>query len=150
MKWRSISILFSLTLISLVLSRPDDISAASAQAGGVVVVCNDSVAAASLSRDDVQEMFLGRKTRWSDGQKVVLATLKEGDAHELFLGKYVGTTSPKFLNHWKKQAFTGRGRMPNGFATPDDLMDFVRKTAGAVGYVPSSAYQSQVKSITIE
>jgi len=104
----------------------------------------------SLSRDAVQEIFLGRKTRWSDGRKIVLATLKEGRAHEVFLWRYVGKTPHQFRNYWKAQVFTGRGASPAAFASPDELSEFVKNTSGAIGYLPAGAYQSRLKNVLIE
>ena len=131
-------------------SCPGELSAAPGKAGNVIVICNGSVKAESLKADDLQEIFLGRKTRWADGQKIVLATLKEGEAHDFFIVEYVGKTPHQFLNYWRQQVFTGRGRMPGTFATPQELIEFVMKTPGAVGYVPAGAYQDQAKSLTIE
>lgn len=150
MNWRIIPVLIALAFIGIAASGPSELFASSGSAGEVIVICNDSVTASSLSKDDIQEIFLGRKTRWDDGQKITLAILKEGPTNDLFLNEYVEKTPSQFLNYWKKQAFTGRGRVPDTFSTPEELADFVKKTPGAIGYIPPNAYQNQFKSITIE
>ncbi len=150
MKWRIIPVLIAVLFIGIAVSGPTGLFATSGRAGDVVVICNDSVPASSLSRDNIQEMFLGRKTRWSDGQKITLTLLKDSDANDVFLEEYVEKTPQQFRDYWKKQAFTGRGRIPDTFASPQEVIEFVKNTPGAVGYIPASAYESQVKSITIE
>ncbi len=150
MKWRIIPVLIAILFIGIAASGPTRLSASSGRAGDVIVICNDSVPAGSLSRDNIQEMFLGRKTRWGDGQKITLSLLKDSEANDVFLEEYVEKTPPQFRDYWKKQAFTGRGRVPDTFATPQEIIEFVTNTPGAIGYIPASAYQSRVKSITIE
>lgn len=123
---------------------------APAYADDVVVICNESVLADTLNRSDIKKIFLGRKTRWTGGEKITFATLKGGQAHELFLNLYVGKTTFQFVNYWKKKAFTGKGKVPKSFSTPEELIDYIEETHGAIGYIPSSAYQNQIKSITIK
>ncbi len=150
MNWRIIPVLIIALIMGIAVSGFGKLYAASAEASVVTVVCNESVTADKLTKDNIQEMFMGRKTRWNDGQKIVLSTLKEGPAHEAFLNEYVESTPQQFLTHWKKQVYTGRGKMPMSFNTTQELIDFVKKNPGAIGYVPSAEYQNQAKSITIE
>ncbi|HPW68782.1 MAG: substrate-binding domain-containing protein [Deltaproteobacteria bacterium] len=151
MKLRSIPLIAHIVLACMVLSVFGGfIFPAGHAASEVMVVANDSVPVESLSRDAVQEIFLGRKTRWSDGQKIVLATLKEGDDHRDFLRMYVGKTPHQFQNYWKSQVFTGRGKAPDAFTSPDELAEFVANTPGAIGYLPQRAYQNQLKILMIE
>ncbi len=151
MKLRSIPLIARIVLAGIVFSAFGGfIVPAGHAASEVMVVANDSVPLESLSRDAVQEIFLGRKTRWSDGQKITLATLKEGEEHGDFLRMYVGKTPHQFKNYWKSQVFTGRGKAPEAFTSPDELAEFVTNTPGAIGYLPQRAYQNQLKSLMIE
>jgi ABC-type phosphate transport system substrate-binding protein len=121
-----------------------------AYAEDVIVICNEYVVVDTLNRNDVKKIYLGRKTRWDGGEKITFAALKGGQAHELFLKLYVGKTPFQFANHWKKKAFTGKGKVPKSFSTPEELIEYIDQTHGAIGYIPSSAYQNQIKSITIK
>ncbi len=151
MKRRSIPLVICMVLTCIVLPVSGGITALSAHAAAdVLAVVNDSVPEVSLSPDALQEIFLGRKTRWSDGQKIVPATLKEGQAHEEFLRGYVRKTPHQFRNYWKTAVFTGRGTAPDAFDSPDELMEFVKKTPGAIGYLPAGSYQNRLKSLAIE
>ncbi|HNY65277.1 MAG TPA: hypothetical protein PKM41_07535 [Deltaproteobacteria bacterium] len=150
MKWRILPALAAILAVVLLVQDGSEAWSASEAPGGIVVVCNDSVKASSLSRGEIKEMFLGRKTRWADGSRVVLAALREGGASELFLREYVGKTPQQFSRHWNRQTFTGKGRGPDLFAEPGDLIEFVKNTPGAIGYVPADVYQGQVKSVSIE
>ena len=48
---------------------------------------------------------------------------EEGDDHSDFLRMYVGKTPQQFKNYWKSQVFTGRGKAPEAFTSPDELMN---------------------------
>ena len=107
-------------------------------AGDEVVVANASIPGGQLSKDEVKDVFLGIKSTIG-GEVVVLATLKQGDAHEGFLKDVVGKTPSQYLNYWKRQVFTGKGKMPQAFDSEKELLAFVAATKGAVGYAGGAA-----------
>lgn len=123
------------------------ISGGLAYAEDVIIVCNKSVTASSLSQDDIRDIFLGRKTVWDDGQKISFVTMKDGQAHETFLETFVRKTAMQFDLYWKKQVFTGRARTPKAFSTSDGIIDFIERTDGAIGYIPATALEEDLKII---
>jgi len=148
--WKIVHILICASFVGVVLLSAAGLFPGMAYAGDVVVICNDSVTVDTLNKRDIKNIFLGKKTRWEGGDKISFVTLKGGDAHDLFLKLYVRKTSSQFSNYWKKKAFSGKGRIPKSFGTPEELIDYVMKTPGAIGYVPSDAYQDQIKSMMID
>ena len=149
MKSRIVHILICASFFGVVILGALTISPPAVFADDMMVICNDSVSIDSLEKKDVKNIFLGRKTRWADGDKINFVTLKSGPVHDLFLKLYVGKTLSQYNNYWKKRAFTGKGKVPKSFATPEELIGYVVKTRGAIGYIPFSAYQNQIKSISI-
>ncbi len=118
-------------------------------AGDVVLVCHKSVPEDSLTRRDIKNIFLGKKTEWADSQKIVFVTLKGSEAHEFFLREYLGKTMFQYANYWKKQLFTGKGRPPRSFDTDTELIKYVANTKGAIGYVSSGADRDSVKVVSV-
>lgn len=118
-------------------------------AGDAVVITNPSVSETTLSKKDVGNIYLGKKTSWSDGSKIIFVVLTGGDTHDTFLNSYVGKTASQFKTFWKKQVFTGKGSPPKEFDSDQAMIDFVAQTAGAMGYVSAGADVSKVKTITI-
>jgi len=121
----------------------------SALAEDSVVICNKSVADNELSKKDMEDIFLGKKTRWSDNQKITFVILKGGEAHISFLSRYVDKTESQFIMYWKKMVFTGEGRLPKAFDTPEELLKYVSETSGAIGYVPANAASDRVKTLIV-
>ncbi|MBI5897097.1 MAG: substrate-binding domain-containing protein [Desulfobacterales bacterium] len=121
-----------------------------AAAGDVVVIANPLVGASSLSKQDVGNIYQGKKSTWDDGSKIVFVVLKGSAAHEQFLTEYVGKNDSQFDTFWKKQVFTGQGSPPQAFDSEQAMLDFVAKTAGAIGYVSANAKVANVKTITVQ
>lgn len=117
-------------------------------AGDVVVIVNPSVPETALSKKDLCNIYLGKKTSWSDGSKIKFVVLK-GDTHASFLKDYVGKTENQFKTFWKKQVFTGKGSPPKEFDSARAMIEYVAQTAGAIGYVPAGTDVSKVKTIII-
>jgi ABC-type phosphate transport system substrate-binding protein len=117
----------------------------SAFAGDVIIVCNKSVAADTLSKSEIKDIFLGRKTRWSDGHKINFVTLEQDPIHEVFLQSFVGKSARQFDYYWDKQVFTGRGKEPKSFKTAGELINYVSNTEGAIGYVTADEFNINIK-----
>ncbi|BBO81059.1 ABC transporter substrate-binding protein [Desulfosarcina ovata subsp. sediminis] len=115
----------------------------------VAIIVNKDLPVDTVSAADIQSIFLGKKTAWSSGEKVVFAVLKDDDARNAFLKLYVKKSPSQYDNYWKKMVFTGKGQMPHSFTTKEEIMAFVNGTPGAVSYVPAPA-DASVKMITVQ
>lgn len=120
-----------------------------ATAGGVLVIANKNVPVDDLNRSEISDIYLGSKTKWENGDKIRVVMLKKGPVHEAFSQNIVGTTPAKLKNFWKKVVFTGTGTPPKIFRKESDLLEFVARTKGSVGYVDASASHDGVKVISI-
>jgi ABC-type phosphate transport system substrate-binding protein len=114
-----------------------------------MVVAHKDFPATGLTRVDLKNMFLGKKTKL-DGKSVVIATLRAGPTHTTFLKTWVAKTPSQFKNYWRKQVFTGKSRAPRAFKSEKDLLAFVRKTPGAIGYVSAGTRTDGARVLTIE
>jgi ABC-type phosphate transport system substrate-binding protein len=111
-----------------------------AQAGDDVrasLIANPAVVNASLTDQEVQNIYLGKKTQWDDGKSITVVTTGNDLLHEAFLKRFIKKTPSQFRIFWKKMEFTGTGTTPNEIATEDAVIEFVKKTEGAMGYVSS-------------
>jgi ABC-type phosphate transport system substrate-binding protein len=104
----------------------------------VTVVANSSVGVSAMSTDDLKRIFLGAKSFLSDGSNVEPVLLQAGAAHEAFLKEYVGKTDAALRSHFKSLVFTGKGSMPKSFASDAEVVSYVARTKGALGYVSNA------------
>lgn len=124
--------------------------ACSAAWAGEIVIVNASVGASSVNRATLELIFLGSAKNYGDGVPVVVATLKEGAVHESFLKSFLSKTPPQFQRAWRDLVFGGgASRLPQSFATEAELVEYVAKTKGAIGYIDDSTPHPGVKVLKI-
>jgi len=116
----------------------------------VVIVANAEAGVDSIGKSDLEKIMLGKKKKWDNGTKIKIAILKEGDTHESFTKDFTGKTASQFKSYWKKLVFTGEGIQPKSFKTEEDLVAYVAKTKGAVGYISSSTAADGVTTVAVQ
>lgn len=118
-------------------------------AGDVQVVVNKKVGVDAVDANTLRDIFLGKKTTLGNGEAIAFVILKEGDTHVTFLKTYIGKTNSQFNRYWKKQVFTGKGKMPKSFSSESSLVEYVVGNAGTIGYVSKGTDVSSVKVISV-
>lgn len=116
----------------------------------VIVIVNKEAPASSLDKASLSDMYLGKKTLWDKNTKVALSVLKGGAIHDQFVEKFVGKTAAQFQSYWNKLLFTGAGTPPTAFKTEKELVDFVARTKGAIGYIDSATAHDSVKVLSVK
>jgi ABC-type phosphate transport system substrate-binding protein len=121
-----------------------------AWAGDVVIVANPITATPTLTKDDIQAIYTGRKTRWNSGGTIVPVLLEEDSIHSSFLSAYIQKTPAQFDTWWKKLVFTGKASPLRSMKTEREVVAFVSRTEGAIGYVSRGAASDSVRIIEIQ
>jgi ABC-type phosphate transport system substrate-binding protein len=124
-------------------------SASFAGAADILVIANKGVSSGSISKDQLKRIYLGKLSRWDNGDKVNFCLVKS-DLLEQFTQDYLGQSAMNYLKYWKKLVFTGKGSMPPFLEKDEDVIQFVAETKGAVGFVPSGANTDSVKVMSVE
>jgi ABC-type phosphate transport system substrate-binding protein len=117
-------------------------------AAATVVIANEDVSSDEIAKRELQKIFLGRSTQFG-GQKLVVVTLGNGSSHQAFTEDYLQMTPQQFTNHWRKIVFSGTGKEPRAFDSEAELVAFVARTPGAIGYVSSGGSHSGVKTLKV-
>ena len=86
----------------------------------------------TLTGTEVKEVYLGDKV-FSGSVKLV--PVDNAAARETFLSKVMGMTPSKYESTWTKKAFRDALNPPNLLSTDAQVVEFVKRTIGAVGYV---------------
>ena len=121
-----------------------------ARAADVKIIANESVGASSVSADELKGVFLATKSSLSDGSHVTPVLEKDGPAHEAFLKEYVGKTDSAFETYYRSLVFTGKASMPKTTASDAEMVAYVAKTKGAIGYVSAGAASEGVKTLEVK
>jgi len=113
---------------------PCAIQAQEVQAPQFIVIGNESVPE-TLLRKEMKQIFLGRMTS-KDGNPIGFVIFTEKEVYAAFLKLSVGKTITQYTNYWKKQVFTGKGRMPMAFKNSAEVLEYVAETEGAISFLP--------------
>lgn len=118
----------------------------SAQSMADVVVIVNAANTNTLTKDDVERIFLGKKTSFPDGSKAQPFYLSPGDgAKEVFDEKSLGKSSAQLKAYWSKLVFTGKGTPPEEVGSSADAVSKVAGDATAVAYIDRAALNDKVK-----
>ena len=114
------------------------------------VVVNKENTISSLTTDDLTRIFLGKKTLWDSGTRIVpTMPEEESPTGELFLSGTLRKSVGQFRAYWKRLLFSGGGAVPKVFRNHDQLLDFVARQPGAIGVVEASAVDDRVRVLEI-
>jgi hypothetical protein len=121
-----------------------------ALAADVKVVANSSVGASSVSSEELKGVFLATKSALADGSRVEPVLAKGGAAHDAFLKEYLGKTDAALQTYYRSLVFTGKASMPKTLTSDAEVVAYVAKTKGAIGYVSAAAAVAGVKTLEVK
>jgi hypothetical protein len=119
-------------------------------ASPVIVIAHSSVQLSQISPDELKGVFLATRTSLADGSEVEPVLLKSGDVHDEFVKQYMGKTVAGLENYYRALVFTGKGAMPRMLKSDAEVLAYVKKTRGAIGYVSDGARTEGVKVLDVK
>jgi ABC-type phosphate transport system substrate-binding protein len=118
-----------------------------------VVIVNSGVAGTSVHRADLAAVFLKKAVRWGDGSPAnpvdqsTTSAVRKGFSENVLHMPAMAVTQ-----YWGRQLVSAASsvRPPTVKGSEDEVLVYVAKTGGAVGYVSSAtALPPGVKAVTI-
>lgn len=108
----------------------------------VVVVVNPQNAAASMSADQVTDVFLGKSTALAPVDLPESSSVR-GE----FYQKVTGKDAAQVKALWTRLIFTGKATPPKEVASSADVKKAVAADPKAIGYMEKNAVDSSVKVV---
>jgi TonB family protein len=124
-------------------------AAVNSLAGEIKVVANPSVKTDMISAGELKRLFLEENISLGDGTHVEPVLAKDGPVHEAFLREYLGLSEDDLQTYYRALVFTGRGSMPKALGSDEEVVAYVARTRGAIGYVSGEASAEGVKTLAI-
>lgn len=110
-----------------------------AQERGYVVIVNEANFVTQVSTAELNRLFMKQTVRWTTGQAVTAVDLRaDAPAREEFSRDVMGRSVSEIKAHWQTVIFSGRGIPPMEAPSEQAVVQFVRTTPGAIGYVSAS------------
>lgn len=112
----------------------------------VAVIVNP--AAGDVSADDIQRLFLGKKSSFSNGGKATPYYLPDNtDERKVFEKEVLKKLPSQIKSYWSKLVFTGKGTPPKILESSEAAIAKVAKEKGAIAYVNASLVNDSVKVV---
>ena len=100
-----------------------------AEAADFVVITHPGL---TLSADDIKDVYIGQMQM---AGSIRLVPVDNGPAQEAFLARVVRMEIGRYNTAWIKKAFRDGVSAPALKAGDAEVLEFVRRTPGAVGYI---------------
>ena len=105
-------------------------------APSVDVIVSPSLTSMRLDRSLLRSVFTMRLRQWPDGSAVRVFVLPDNDPlSDRFYREQLGMYSYVLRTAWDRMVFTGTGFAPTVVQTEKEMIERVRSTPGAIGYV---------------
>jgi hypothetical protein len=76
--------------------------------------------------------------------------MMESVHHELFLRTYIAKSDGPFRSGWKSLVFSGQTSMPKSLPNDAAVVEFVKSTQGAIGYIDNGTPHNGVNVIAVK
>lgn len=114
-----------------------------------VLVVHAGNEVASLTRQEVELIFLSRKRSWADGEKIAVVINENPKIYASFSYTVLKRSPRQYLIFRKKMLFRGQGMPLPTVQTDQEVIDFVSTHVGGFGYVSPEAVTPAVKVVPI-
>lgn len=135
---------FLFVLVSLLIIG----SEAFAGADDILFIVNKSVQA-QINKNTIKKIYLGRKSRWNNHENIKFYTFDSSELIEKFTKTFLGKSKHQFENYWKRQLFTGKGRLPRAIKTLDESFKIIAQTKGSIMFIPAQNQEIHHDNIRI-
>jgi ABC-type phosphate transport system substrate-binding protein len=118
-----------------------------------LVIVHPSVVGTSIKRADLAAVFLKKAARWAGGGGLAVPVDQSGTSpvRKAFSEAVVQQPVAQVVQYWQKQMFSSSALRPPSVKGSDaEVIAFVAKTSGAVGYVNAGTpLPSEVRALTL-
>lgn len=135
-----------ITVLILVFAGASELAAQSYK-----VIVNEANPTESISKKELSDIFLKKKSKWDDGSTITPVDLgTRSTTRSAFTIDVHGQSLGAIRSYWQQASFSGSGTPPLERSSDADVIAFVQAYPGAVGYISDTADPSGVKVLEIK
>ena len=147
---RRVGLLLVVGVLRVVGHAPSATADDSKSSPAFVVVAHPKVPVASASSGLLTDVFLKRRTRWEDGEKVYPVDLKAtSPVRERFSQSVLKRSVAAVRNYWQQRIFSGRALPPPELDSEKAVVRYVANHPGGIGYVGGDTELAGVKVLSV-
>jgi len=114
------------------------------------VIANPSTPVADLSMRELRAIYTMRLDRWEDGTEIQVFVLpQKHPSHQQFCKSVLQALPHQLQAVWYRLVYSGMGRAPTEVRDEQEMLERIRSTPGAIGYVDDGVALSNVQVLSI-
>jgi ABC-type phosphate transport system substrate-binding protein len=115
------------------------------------VIVHPSNPATVVDRKFVADAFLKKISRWNESEAIRPVDLEVDNlARRKFSEDILRRSVSAVKSYWQQMVFSGRDVPPPELDTDEDVIRFVLRYSGSIGYVSGNANLDRVKAVTVK
>jgi TonB family protein len=118
-------------------------------AADIRVIANPSVKTNTISAKELRGVFLLQRKILKDGSAVEPVLQKSGSTHERFLHEFLNRDGEEMNIYYQGLVFTGKASVPKQLNSDAEVVAYVARTRGAIGYTSDGSSTEGVKILTV-
>src|SRR5271169_3555078 len=117
----------------------------------LAIIVNRSNPVENLSFGELRKIFMGERSRWPSGHRVVVTMMEPGNSErDTILRTVYDMNENGYRDYFFRGTYTGDvPASPKTLSSPIILRKFVFNTPGAIGYLRASDVDASVKVVSI-
>lgn len=116
----------------------------------MVVIVNKDNPLATISKADIEMIYLGKKKQFQNGLPAVPVDLPaDFPLRREFFANVLGKGEDSYRLYWVRMIFSGKGQPPLTLGAEDEAVRFVSQNKGGIAFVDSGGITSGVKVVSI-
>lgn len=123
--------------------------AAAAAGEDVKVIAHSGMGVNEISVDELRAVFLGTRTSLKSAGVVKPVLGRDQTSLRQFAASYLGKSVAALETYYRSLMFTGKAPLPVGFASEEEVVAYVARTPGAIGFVRESTPGGAVKTLRV-
>ncbi|MFT5296913.1 MAG: ABC-type phosphate transport system substrate-binding protein [Colwellia sp.] len=117
----------------------------------VVVITNITADKASITTTQLRRIYSMRQVRWSNDVPITIFVLSSTSTiHQKFCKETLRLFPYQLDRIWNKLTFSGMGVSPTIMESEEELIQAVKSTTGAIGYIENMDGVSDVNVLKID
>lgn len=103
----------------------------------------------SINEKQLRSIFSMRRREWQDGTAITVFVLPDShQTHKSFCKNSLSMFPHRLRKAWNRLVFTGTGQAPEEVKSEEEMLQKVRQTPGAIGYLSVDKIDATVKSLS--
>jgi ABC-type phosphate transport system substrate-binding protein len=116
----------------------------------IAIITHPDTRVAGVTLDELEKIYLGKKSRFSNGIKAEPIDQVEGrDLRKRFYKAVTEMDERAVKRYWSQRMFTGKGKPPEAMDDDQDVMKYISDNPNSLGYVEGRYVDDTVKILLI-